>query len=88
MSTPTELPPYPHDTKFTYTLPPNPSFTLGQKVEETEHGKAWVDACEGEGRRWEGVDCDEVDPKCIVVFVLLSRSSTNYFSRKLVSSRG
>ncbi|THH29679.1 hypothetical protein EUX98_g4491 [Antrodiella citrinella] len=45
--------------EFKYTASPNPGFKYGQKVAETESGKAWL---EGEKDGWKDIDPAEIEP--------------------------
>ena len=59
MATDLELPPFAQDIGTKFTAAPNPDFTLGQKVADTELGKKWV---EGEQAGWKVVDTATEDP--------------------------
>ncbi|KIO12012.1 hypothetical protein M404DRAFT_994072, partial [Pisolithus tinctorius Marx 270] len=54
------LPPFDHGAHTKYTEPPNVSWTLGQKVENTESGRKWL---EGEEQGWQIINTAEDTPQ-------------------------
>ncbi|KAI6003481.1 hypothetical protein F5J12DRAFT_155297 [Pisolithus orientalis] len=54
------LPPFDHDAHTKYTEPPNASWTLGQKIENTESGRKWL---EGEEQGWQIINTAEDTPQ-------------------------
>ncbi|KAI6044096.1 hypothetical protein EDC04DRAFT_3106552 [Pisolithus marmoratus] len=50
------LPPFDHDDQLKYTGPPNASWTLGQKIDNTESGQKWL---EGEEQGWKVINPEE-----------------------------
>lgn len=57
----------------TYTQPPNPSWTYGQKVDATPAGKEWL---EGESAGWKVFNTAETDKMYVLPHLLLSRDLT------------
>jgi len=53
--------------EFKYTASPNPGFKYGQKVEETEAGKAWL---EGEKEGWQHIDPEQMDPRNLYMMMI------------------
>ena len=54
------LPAFAKDVRTQYTETPNPAFTYGQKVDQTEQGKRWN---EGQEAGWKVVETASEDPK-------------------------
>ena len=53
------LPAFEDDLRTSYTTPPNPGWKIGQKVDATPEGRAWL---EGEKAGWKFIDTKEVSP--------------------------
>ncbi|KAF5356546.1 hypothetical protein D9758_008295 [Tetrapyrgos nigripes] len=60
------FPPF-NNTPVTYTQPPNPGWKFGQRVEETEEGKKWV---QGEKEGWRRIDVDKESTTAIYQLML------------------
>ncbi|KAG2112512.1 hypothetical protein DEU56DRAFT_842592 [Suillus clintonianus] len=52
------IPPFDSTAYSTYTQPPNPSWTYGQKIDSTPAGRAWL---AGESAGWKVYDTAETD---------------------------
>ncbi|KAI6011120.1 hypothetical protein EDC04DRAFT_2871105 [Pisolithus marmoratus] len=50
------LPLFDHDVRTKYTEPPNASWTFGQKIDNTESGRKWL---EGEEQGWKVINTEE-----------------------------
>lgn len=56
------LSPFNQNVTLKYTESPNPGFSYGQTVKETEAGKKWL---EGEKAGWKFVDPATEDPRYV-----------------------
>jgi hypothetical protein len=65
------VPPFDSTTYSTYTQPPNPSWTYGQKIDTTPAGKEWV---AGESAGWKVYDTAETDKTYVLLDLLFSRN--------------
>ncbi|KAF9266553.1 hypothetical protein L218DRAFT_956329 [Marasmius fiardii PR-910] len=62
-----ELPSFNHDTPFIRTQPPNPSYKFGDRVDQTEEGRKWL---EGEKLGWKSFDTSKEKPSDLYALML------------------
>ncbi|KAG9309835.1 hypothetical protein JVU11DRAFT_10214 [Chiua virens] len=63
----TSLPPFDHDFGSKYTGPPNPTWSWGQRIDSTPHGRVWM---EGEKQGWKTVITAEEDPNKLYALMI------------------
>ncbi|KAF8532529.1 hypothetical protein JB92DRAFT_2687646 [Gautieria morchelliformis] len=67
MSATDDLPPFDPKPSFRMTQPPNPSWSIGDKVEDDAMGAAWM---QGEQQGWTVVDASTQDPRKLYALMI------------------